>query len=171
MLGTLGRTIGLFLFGLIFVGVGLAVMWFMGAQTTLVCERPEPRAGSCVLTQANVFGRVSREESVRLSEFQRAEMDVSSGDDGDTYRVVLRTETGPLPFTDYYSSGSGDKRETIERINTFLEDPAAERLEVSQDDRLFAGLFGGIFSCAGGLVAVGGLLSPLGFLRRGLFGR
>lgn len=172
MLGALGRTVGLFLFGLIFVGVGLAVMWFMGAQTTLACARPGPRTGTCTLTQTNLFGRVNRAESLRLTEIERAEVQVSVDDDGsDTYRVVLRTERGTVPFTDYYSSGRTDKRETADRLNAFLEDDAARELEVSQDDRLFASIFGGVFSCAGGLVALAGLLSPLGALRRGRFGR
>lgn len=168
----LGRMLGLTLFGGVFLAVGLAVMWFMGAQTTLVCERPEPRAGTCTLTQINVFGRVNRSESLRLTEIERADVQVSEDDDGDdTYRVVLRTERGTVPFTDYYSSGRNDKREIADRLNAFLEDGAARELEVSQDDRLFASIFGGVFSCAGGLVALGGLLSPLGALRRGLFGR
>ncbi len=163
----LGRLIGGFVFGLVFLGVGLAVMWFMGAQTRLACERLEPRSGTCTLTQANVFGRVSRQVTLRLNEIQQAVVEVSEGDDGDTYRVVLRTETGPVPFTDYYSSGRGDKDADAAAINAFLEGRAAGAFEARQDDRLFASLFGGLFACVGGLVALGGLLAPFGRL----FGR
>jgi hypothetical protein len=157
---TLGRIVGGFIFGLVFLGVGLAVMWFMGAQTRLACERLEPRSGTCMLTQANVFGRVSRRVSLRLNEIQRAVVEVSEGDDGDTYRVALRTETGEVPFTDYYSSGRGDKEADAAAINAFLEGREAGSFEALQDDRLFSSLFGGIFACVGGLVAIGGLLAP-----------
>ncbi len=168
----LGRMIGLTLFGGIFVVVGLAVFWFLGAQTTLTCERPEPRTGACTLVSANALGLNARSQTVRLNEIQRAELQVSEDSDGDdTYRVALRTETGAVPLTGYYSSGSNDKRQIVDRINAFLDDGGARTLTVTQDDRLFASLFGGIFACVGGLVMVGGLLAPLGLLRRGVFGR
>lgn len=167
----LGRMLGLMLFGGIFLAVGLAVVWFLGAQTTLTCERPEPRTGECTLVSANALGLNTRSQTVRLNEIQRAELQVSEDEDGDeTYRVVLRTETGEVPLTGYYSSGRDDKRQNVDRINAFLDDGNARTLTASQDDRLFASIFGGLFACVGGLAVVGGLLAPLGLLRRGVFG-
>ncbi len=168
----LGRMLGLMLMGGIFMAVGLGVLWFMGARTTLVCDRPEPRTGQCTLASANALGLNARSQTFPVAEVQRADLQVSVDDEdgSETYRVVLHTELGEVPLTDYYSSGRDDKRQNTDRINAFLDDAGARALTVSQDDRFFAALFGGLFACAGGLVAVGGVLSPLGLLRRGFFG-
>jgi hypothetical protein len=162
----LGRAIGnvifLGLFGLVFLGVGLAVMWWMGALTTLTCpaaEAPGVRpAGACTLTQTNVFGRVSRTVTMPATELLGARLEVSSDDDdGDTYRVVLRTERGEVPFTDYYSSDRAPKDKVLAAVNAYVADPAGPRLEAGQDERLFALIFGGVFALVGLGISLGGV--------------
>lgn len=169
----LGSFIFMTLFGLIFLGAGLAVMWFMGALTTFTCpaaEAPGVRpAGVCTLTQTNVFGRVSRTVTMPATELLGADLDVSvdDDDDGETYRVVLRTERGEVPFTDYYSSDRAPKEKVRAAVNAYVADPAGLRLEAGQDERLFALIFGGVFALVGLGIALGGVWAAVARLVRG----
>ena len=138
----------LWLLGSPFLLIGLAVMIFLGKLTTLKCDRLEPTQVACELTSAGLAGK--KVIPIRLGQLQRADVEVNEDSDGDTYRVVLVTKTGVIPFTQSYSSGEGGKHRNAQLINTFLSNPDQPSLKVQQDDRWFAYPFGGIFALVGG---------------------
>jgi hypothetical protein len=154
------RVVALVILSVVFVVAGVAIFLLLSATVTLECARPEAGRGRCALTTAGPLGTDMIE--ILLSEVQRAEVEASASSDGDdTYRVVLQTERGPVPLTSYFSSGRDDKQARADQINAFLRDPAARSLSVTQDDRWFGYLLGGLFTTLGCLAGFGGLFAPL----------
>jgi len=144
--------IWLWLFGLIFAGVGLSVVTGLGKVVTLNCDRIAPTENNCQLKTAGLLG-ISPQER-KLEVLEGAKVERSSSSDGDTFRVVLVTNQGEVPFTDYYSSGENGKQEIATQVSTFLGNSQASSLTLQQDDRWFMFMVGGIFVVAGLAVAV-----------------
>ncbi|MBD1863755.1 MULTISPECIES: hypothetical protein [Trichocoleus] len=149
----LHRPIWLWLFGLIFAGAGLAAIATFGKVVTLNCNRTAPVQSNCQLKAAGLLGLAAQETA--LDSLQSAKVERSSSSDGDTFRVVLVTNQGEVPFTDYYSSGENGKQEIATQISTFLSSPQASSLTLQQDDRWFMFMFGSVFVIAGLAVAIG----------------
>lgn len=63
-------------------------------------------------------------------------------------RVVLLTKSGEIRFADPYT-GLGDKNDIANKINDFVANPDRKSLNVSQDDRWFIWIFGGLSVLAG----------------------
>jgi hypothetical protein len=144
--------IWLWLFGLIFAGVGFSMITSFGKVITIQCDRIAPIQSQCQLKSAGFFGMAAQEKP--LNGLQGATVDRSSGSRGSTFRVVLLTNEGKVPFTDYYSSGENGKREIATRISTFLASSQTSSLKLQQDDRWFMFAFGSLFVVAGLAVAV-----------------
>lgn len=121
--------------GLICLASGLAIFNWIGRHTTLSCTRIQPASNRCVWLDK---GPIS--ENRKTFALIGARVDVSEdSDSGDTYRVVLQTSGGDLPFTGYYSSGQSAKQKRVAEINTFIQDTNRLELNIVQDDRLWAG--------------------------------
>jgi hypothetical protein len=135
-------------FGGVFVVSGLVVIIFFGKVATLRCQRIEPTQGSCQLMRSGLLG--SDEIKIPLNQLQSAKVDVNKDSDGDTYRIVLLTDGGKVPFTSIWSSGEEGKQEKADEINAFIGNPDKTSLRVQQDFRWFAYPFGGIFILFGG---------------------
>lgn len=143
------------LFGSVFVVAGLAAMVFFGELATLTCQRLEPTQGSCQFVRSGLLG--SDETTIPLNQLQSAKVDVNESSKGDTYRVVLLTDGGKVPFTSAWSSGAVEKQKNADGINAFIGNPGKTSLRVQQDDRWFAYPFGGIFILLGSGVVLGSL--------------
>ncbi|MCS6812096.1 MAG: hypothetical protein NZ772_00750 [Cyanobacteria bacterium] len=127
---------------------GLTAILILGEVAILTCTRLEPSQVACKLTNGRLLGK--QVTQIPAGKLQRADVSVAKDDDdGDTYRVVLVTETGTIPLTWAYSSGQRGKRQKAEQINAFLANPEQTTLTVRQDDRWFAYLVGGIFTLIG----------------------
>lgn len=151
-LNLLNLPIWLWLFGLIFAGVGLSVIMGFGKIVTLNCNRITPTENNCQLKSAGLLDIGTQERKLEALEGARVER--SSSSDGDTFRVVLVTNQGEVPFTDYYSSGQHGKQEIATRVSTFLDSSQASSLTLQQDDRWFMLMIGGVFVVVGLAVAV-----------------
>jgi hypothetical protein len=136
--------------GVSFVLAALAIIIFYGRRITFTCQRVEPTQGNCQLMSFGLLG--SNEITIPLNQLQGAKVDESS--DGDTYRVVLLTNDGDVPFTPICSSGAGEKQKNVNLINAFIGNTEKTFLRVQQDDRLSAYFLGGIF-LIGGLILLG----------------
>ena len=143
------------LFCSVFVVAGLAVIIIFEELSTLTCQRVQPTQGSCQFVHSGLLG--SDETTIPLNQLQSAKVDVYENHKGDTYRVVLLTDGGKVPFTSAWSSGAEEKQKNTDRINGFIGNPEKTSLLVQQDDRWFAYPFGGIFILAGGGVMLGSL--------------
>lgn len=148
----LGRLF-LFLFATPFFCAGIAVIFFIGTLNTLKCERVEIQQISCQLIRQGLKGK----KTINVSQVYSTELGISEGEDGDTYRIELNTSEGIIPLTEVYSSGSKNKRKKIRQIDNFISDKNQTSLQITQDDRLFAYPFGGIFIIVGGGLMVASL--------------
>jgi len=133
--------------GMPFLLSGVFVITVMGRSEWLTCDRLEPTQVTCKVSFSTLFTGL-QVRSIPL--VQRAEVEVSEGDDSRTYRVVLITKTGQVPLTERYSSGSDSKYQTVEKINEFIHDPTQLSLRIKQDNSWFAYIFGVFFILLGG---------------------
>ena len=138
--------------GLLFLVAGLAVMLFFGNKVTLTCVRSLPPPGVCTLRSANMVS--AKEKTFAITELSGASIDVSHGEDGDTYRVLLTTTSGSLPMTSYYSSGLSAKQQAVDQINSFVRYDTTQTLYIKTDDRIWVAIFSGIFAGSGALLLI-----------------
>lgn len=142
---------GLWLLGLFFILISIFVVVFLGTQTSLICDRGGQAV--CTLSQKTMFKTSAR--TIPLSQLREAYVESSVDSDGDeTYRVVLRTDSGDIPLTSSRSSGYAGKRDVANQINAFLQSGSQPGLVVEQDDRLLLYIIGAVFAGAGLLLAL-----------------
>lgn len=134
---------------LLFIVSGLAVLLTFGNRTTLSCDRSQPPVGVCTLRTENILSR--KEKPIAVNQLLGAYVDETIGKDGPTYRVVLQTTSGDIPFTNIYSSGSADKQQMADQINKFLQYSSLSTLLVKSDSRIVMVIFSGVFVGVGGL--------------------
>lgn len=144
----------LWILGISFLLAGLALTLLLSRVVTLTCDRSLPPNGACTLTSSNYV--TSKTYELPLDQIQGAEVQISYGDSDsdDTYRVVLITTQGTVPFTGYYSSGSQKKQQTADQVNRFLTYESQQNLSLKVDDRVWMSILGGVFAGAGLLMAL-----------------
>lgn len=120
-------------------------LWFVfsAKNTTLSCQRIESKQGNCKLTGWSLSG--SNTQEISLDNLLGGH--VAPGRKGSS-RVVVLTKSGGISFTDY-DTRWGDKNYMANEINSFVENADRKSLNVSQDDRWFGWIFGGIFVLGG----------------------
>ncbi len=118
---------------------GAFFILFNSSITTLNCQRQLPERGSCEFRQSGLRG--SEVRKIRLDFLQGAEVRASHSGRSKSYRLFLLTEAGDIPF--YSTLIKGNKHLIVSQINTFIANPSAKSLQVSEDGRLY-GLSGGL---------------------------
>jgi hypothetical protein len=110
-LGPLGQ----FFLASVFLVAGLAVVYFMGSDTTLICNRAE---NQCVLQEENIFRGTQITATMNLSDFKGAEIEEGKDSKGNPiYHVMLATDQIRVPFaTGKYASCN----KTALKINQYL---------------------------------------------------
>jgi hypothetical protein len=124
-----------------FIIVGLFLV-VTSANTTLICQRIETNQGNCKLTESKLWGSSSQE--ISLDDLQGGK--VVQKRKGSSQVVVL-TKTGEIPLGN--ATRWGDKNYIANQINYFVKNTDIKSLNVSQDDRWFGWIFGGIFVLSG----------------------
>jgi len=109
---------GSFLFGLLFVAIGLAIV-LLPRTTTIKFDRP--RARVTLDRNGMILAPVHRE--VALDKVREVVVDAHKNDEGGhTYRVELHIEgEAVLPFTEWWASGKSDKSAIKERVEDWLQ--------------------------------------------------
>ncbi len=150
---------------LFFAGVGLFLLLSsltLTPVTTLTCERSAPLQLSltsiqdaptfprCELAEINWLGR--EKSKTFISELQGATTETKIRKDKhgitiSTYRVMLQTSGGNVPFTNEYTAYDEQSRQALVfQINAFIQAPMQASLVVQENERLL-GYFG--FGIAG----------------------
>jgi len=142
-------TLGL---GFLFFVSGLTVMLFVGSKNTLSCDRSLAPAGACTLRVEKAL--TGKEQQIPIPQLKGAYVDESTDSDGTTYRVVLQTARGEIPFTSYYSSGYSGKKNTVDKIIAFLQDENQAVLSVKTDSRIWVAIFSGIYAGVGAVLLI-----------------
>jgi hypothetical protein len=107
------------------------------ANTTLICQRIETKQGNCKLTESKLWGSSSQE--ISLDDLQGGK--VVKSRKGNSPVVVL-IKTGEIPLG-YWPTWK-DKNHMANQINSFVKNTDIKSLNVSQDDRWFAWILGGM---------------------------
>lgn len=143
----------IWLFGLLFIAVGLACMLWVGKLSILHCLRTDS-GGECQHSTQGFIGPANI-RAFAISDLKDAEVQVSEDSDGDdTYRVAFQVNGEWIPLASVYSSGYTKKQTAVDTISAFIVNKNQRELTVQQDDRIFAMLFGGIFSAAGLMIII-----------------
>jgi hypothetical protein len=125
-------------------GIGLLTLGSLGRVTSLQCERFGLGTGSCSVENLTLWG--SHDETFALSQIHRAEEDW-------LYRISLNVGNSTIPLTFPYATLDWKQQVLINQINSFLDNPTAVQLSMSQDGRAFAYPFGTSFFLGGLLLA------------------
>ncbi|MEG4148973.1 hypothetical protein [Microcoleus sp. Pol12B5] len=121
--------------------VGL-FMVHISPNTTLICQRIETKQGNCKLTESKLW--VSSSQEISLDDLQGGKVIQKSKGSS---QVVVLTKTGGIPLGN--ATRWGDKNSIANQINSFVKNTDIKSLKVSQDDRWFGWIFGGIFVLSG----------------------
>lgn len=147
------RKVGALFLGLTFVVAGVCLILFLGEHSVLACSRPDPSQTICQLTNSTLVSQ----QVTPISQLQSAEITESTSksrkrrDRSKTYRIVLITSSGRIPFTRAYSSDPDPKERNLAQINAFLSTPSQSSLKIEQDDRGLMILIGSVFIIVGGI--------------------
>lgn len=146
------------LFGTPFFLGGLAIVISFGNLVDLKCDRSASSQIACELTSSNLLSK--RITQIPSGQLVSADVQERSSSDGYTYRVVLLTKSGTIAMTEFFSGGTGVNHQTdADKINDFLKGPDRSSLRISQDHRLFAYLFGGLFTLVGCGIIYGSIVT------------
>ncbi|MBD2022261.1 hypothetical protein H6F43_18940 [Leptolyngbya sp. FACHB-36] len=139
-------------FGFVFAAAGALAIVLFAKLDVLSCSRAPLTDSLCHLKRSSVLG--STTQTIPLSTLQGAEIETtSSSDGGSTYRVVLLTPQGTVPFTDYFSSGYSSKEAKATQIQTFAKSFEPSLL-IEEDGRWLAFPFGALFIGVGSAIAL-----------------
>ncbi|WP_298913869.1 hypothetical protein [uncultured Nostoc sp.] len=146
------RPVWVWILGGILAASGFSVIAIFAQVTTFTCTRIEPT--NCKLVTSGLLASKPKEFSLNM--LQGAKVEESSNDShgSSTYRVIILTSNGKVPFTSYFDSDHSKKEIIVSHITNFVSNPKITSLTEKQDDRLWMYLIGGI-------VATGGLITLL----------
>lgn len=140
--------------GIIFAGAGLALVYFMGSDYTLVCNRIDD---TCVVQLDNVFRGEETVITLNLSDLEKAELRESRDGKGKSvYQVMLITPQLAVPLGDVPSNQFSTSNKLVTEINGYLNAPSDGEFRVKQSE-LFLRMIGFAFAAVGGLVLLGSL--------------
>ncbi|MBA3921574.1 MAG: hypothetical protein H0X31_07685 [Nostocaceae cyanobacterium] len=89
------RPIGFWIMGGIFLAVGVFIPQTFGLVTTFTCNRA--KSANCQLVTSRLLGAQSKQ--IPLNILQGAKVEKDNDAEGNSYRVVIFTSNGDVPFT------------------------------------------------------------------------
>lgn len=144
------RPVWVWILGGMFAACGFSLIAIFAQVTTFTCTRIEPT--NCKLVTSGLLASKPKEFSLNMLQGAKVEGDNRSGRNS-TYRVIILTSNGKVPFTSYFDSDHSKKETIVSHITNFVSNPKITSLTEKQDDRLWMYLIGGIF-VTGGLIAL-----------------
>jgi len=144
--------------GILFILIGCALALPFTSQVTLACERIDPTQVTCKLTATSLL----EENSILIPNGQLKGIAVDGYEDGEDDTPYLITEHGIIPLSGMYSLGEERKREKVNQIDTFINDPEQVWLKIQHSNRWSTYLTVGVFFIApGSLILIAALFTPL----------
>ena len=164
--------VSLLLVGALFATIGACVVWFLGSDVTLSCQRSD---NSCHLVKSNPWGKQETISSFPLSHLKSAKVASKQGtakargkNKKTKYQVVLLTEGGSISMSNVWTQNQDDHLQTAAKINDYLRSNN-EHFSVVESGK-FVRVIGILFFVAGVLALLCGLwgmlkiMLKLGFL-------
>ena len=152
------------LFAALFLGMGLLFSFFTGNRVQLECIRAEAERVDCRIL-SRWYGLVPLAES-QVENLQAASLEVYCDEDDCSYRILLATNRGGIPLTQYYSANRRPKEGAVQAIEEFLADPQAETLAVQAGSAAEGGIANLLPPILAGLGLLFGYFSWQGLRRR-----
>ena len=121
--------------GCLLIGAGLAALYFVGQVTTLACSREQANRPNCAMITS--WMNLTELSQRPVPQLTTAYIQDSCDEDGCTYRVMLSSSFGDLPFSKIYSSGMADKQYKVDQIKVFIQDSSQTNLAISEGSGLF----------------------------------
>jgi hypothetical protein len=134
-------------FGLIFVLVGLGILYLFCQTSQLVCSQQTGKTANCSLRVSELGLIPVRSADIPGVQSARVEQDCSGS--SCSYRVELVQANGLTPMTSYYSGGQTDKQATADQINRALQTGSLQNFSVSTPFNLISLLAAVVFAGAG----------------------
>ena len=163
LMATIRKKGGMFVLlvlGVIFGGIGGAMLYFLGHNIQLDAVRGQPE---CSIVMVDVLGKSEVVETFPLENLQGAHLEESeTSKGGRTYRIAIDTTDGSIPLAEYFSSGRRSYLKKVKAINDFVSQNQPE-LHVVQSGILIR-LFGLVFLGVGLFLLLGFLFKILRFL-------
>jgi hypothetical protein len=154
--GLVGQLIG----GMVFMAAGLAIVYFLGLNYTLTCDRS---SNACVIQEENILNEKQITATLNLSDIEKAEIVESRNSKGkSSYQVMLVTNRIRVPLSDVSSSRYGACNKIASKINQYLNSGDKD-LSVTESGTLIT-ILGFVFAGAGGFLflhALGRLLKRM----------
>jgi hypothetical protein len=155
--------VSLLLIGALFATVGACVVWFLGADVTLSCQRSD---NSCQLVKSNPWIKQETISRFPLSNLKSAEV-VSKKGTGKArskskktkYQLVLNMEEGPIPLSNVWTQNRNVPSQNAANINNYLRS-SNEHLSVEESGKVVR-IIGSVFFVIGLLALLCGALGML----------
>jgi hypothetical protein len=137
-----------FLLFLLPLAIGVATVYSYARIHTLECVRDRFGKVSATITHSGI--NYFKKEEIPAGELLHAELEIDSykdskGEITTVYRVRLITTKDPNFSTKIGSLKSDDVIRKIEQINYFIQESTQESMSLTQDDRLIAYIWAGMF--------------------------
>lgn len=117
VIGNMFSPVAAIFFSLLFFIVGVVFVFFGFLEPVLDCHKVEGKT-NCLLSRQGAFP--PKMHRIEIEGLSGAHIKATSGDDSDTYTVILDSETGDIPFVGYSSSGRKYKRAIVKEIKNKL---------------------------------------------------
>jgi hypothetical protein len=119
---------------LMLTGVGLGfLLWFGPAK--LQCQRLASNQIYCLSTKPGWLGWGNwRNQPIPNLQGVKLTRHVGEDDGGLYYQILLQTNQGEMPLRSYQTGGWDNNQESTDRIQSFLQNPAAQQLRIEQLD-------------------------------------
>ncbi|MDY7020424.1 MAG: hypothetical protein SWJ54_03555 [Cyanobacteriota bacterium] len=122
------------------------------STVNLTCERTEQRLGKCDLEESGLLGSTSTEipiQSLQGAQIIKKNIEDLADSDYSAFYVALLTENGRV-FLPFYRLDHHYAQEMVAEINDFVEHPENMVLEIDEDYRWSAYIWGATLLGVGG---------------------
>lgn len=130
---------------------GLMMIGFV-STVTLTCERTEQSQGNCDLEESGLLGSSFTEipiESLQGAQIIKKNIEDLADSDYSAFYVALLTENGRV-FLPFYRLDHHYAQDVVAQINDFIDNPETLVLEIDEDSRSSAYLWGAMLLGVGG---------------------
>lgn len=160
---TRGKTpglIGTFIMGIIFAATGLSISYFLGNDINFECSRS---SDICVIEESNFLGKIKAKKTIVLRKLAGAEViEKKDSEEDSTYKVVLITNQGRIPFSNMSSNDRISHRKISDKINSYVNSEQ-ESLIINQSCNI-PRVIGFVITGIGGLLLLVAFIGLLKFV-------
>lgn len=116
-------------FGLLFIPVGFAFLWFTTEQGHLICEREPGQPATCQLERSNIYGHRSS-DTFTTDQIQSVRAHSYPSKLGDNHYAQICLNGRNLLISDEHQGSRESVYSAVAQLNEFKDSPEEERIEL-----------------------------------------